>query len=297
MLRVALRPRFLGMLALMVVATLVCGLLATWQWDRAHQVITDQAAEPAQLGDIRGVLEVGDPVTNEIAGEFVTARGSFVPGEQVLVPGRNIDDTEAVLVISSLLVDVDDGTQARLPVARGWLPATDVTDAEGRIDSALAPAAPQGEIEISGQLEASEAASGGVDEGVVREIATPLLVNEWGSPMYSGYLSLSEPSGTLQALPEAESDFSRGLNWQNIGYSFQWVIFGGFFLYLWWRSVRATYLDEVADRREAMQKLLGEEESRPSGEEEPRPSGGDDPAHSRTPAVAMTTGPPSDKDV
>lgn len=281
MLRVALRPRFLGMLALMVAATVVCGLLATWQWDRAHQVLTDQAAEPAQLGDIRGVLEVGDPVTNEIAGETVTATGSFVPGEQLLVPGRNVEGTEAVLVISSLLVELDDGTSARLPVARGWLPSADVTDAEGRIDPALVPAAPQGEIEISGRLEASEAASGGVEGSVVREIATPLLVNEWGTPMYAGYVSLDEPVGALRALPAAESDFSRGLNWQNIGYSFQWVIFGGFFLFLWWRSVRATYLDEAAERREAMQKLLGE----------------DDPAPSRTTAVETTTVPHPDKDV
>src|SRR5699024_961679 len=281
MLRVALRPRFLGMLALMVAATVVCGMLATWQWDRAHQVLTDQAAEPAQLGDIRGVLEVGDPVTNEIAGETVTATGSFVPGEQLLVPGRNVEGTEAVLVISSLRVELDDGTSARLPVARGWLPAADVTDAEGRIDPALVPAAPQGEIEISGRLEASEAASGGVEGSVVREIATPLLVNEWGAPMYAGYVSLDEPVGALRALPAAESDFSRGLNWQNIGSSFQWVIFGGFFLFLWWRSVRATYLDEAAERREAMQKLLGE----------------DDPAPSRTTAVETTTVPHPDKDV
>ena len=281
MLRVALRPRFLGMLALMVAATVVCGLLATWQWDRAHQVLTDQAAEPAQLGDIRGVLEVGDPVTNEIAGETVTATGSFVPGEQLLVPGRNVEGTEAVLVISSLLVELDDGTSARLPVARGWLPAAEVTDADGRIDPALVPAAPQGEIEISGRLEASEAASGGVEGSVVREIATPLLVNEWGAPMYAGYVSLDEPVGALRALPAAESDFSRGLNWQNIGYSFQWVIFGGFFLFLWWRSVRATYLDEAAERREAMQKLLGE----------------DDPAPFRTTAVETTTVPHPDKDV
>lgn len=281
MLRVALRPRFLGMLALMVAATVVCGLLATWQWDRAHQVLTDQAAEPAQLGDIRGVLEVGDPVTNEIAGETVTATGSFVPGEQLLVPGRNVEGTEAVLVISSLRVELDDGTSARLPVARGWLPAAEVTDADGRIDPALVPAAPQGEIEISGRLEASEAASGGVEGSVVREIATPLLVNEWGAPMYAGYVSLDEPVGALRALPAAESDFSRGLNWQNIGYSFQWVIFGGFFLFLWWRSVRATYLDEAAERREAMQKLLGE----------------DDPAPSRTTAVETTTVPHPDKDV
>jgi hypothetical protein len=75
--------------------------------------------------------------------------------------------------------------------------------------------------------------------------------------MFAGYVSLDEPAGGLRPVPAAESEFSRGLDWQNLGYSLQWVMFGVFFLYLWWRSVRTTHLDEVADRREAMQRALG----------------------------------------
>lgn len=261
MLRVALRPRFLGLLALMVVATVVCGLLATWQWDRAHQAITDKAAGSEQLGDIRGVVGVGEAVTNSIVGDTVTAVGTYAPGEQVIVPGRNIGGTEAVLVVTSLLIELDDGSQGRLPVLRGWIPAAELTAEDGQIDPSLAPAAPQGEVEISGRLEASEAASGGVVDGVASEIATPLLVNEWGSPMFAGYVSLDEPAGGLRPVPAAESEFSRGLDWQNLGYSLQWVMFGVFFLYLWWRSVRAAHLDEIADRREAMEQILAENAS------------------------------------
>src|SRR5690606_29389397 len=112
MLRVALRPKFLGLLALMVVATIVCGLLASWQWDRAHRAISQQVAEPADLGDIRDSFAVGDPVTNELQGSTVSATGSYAPGEQVLVPGRVIEDTDAVLVISALLVEQADGSTA-----------------------------------------------------------------------------------------------------------------------------------------------------------------------------------------
>lgn len=82
MLRVALRPRFLGLLALMVAATIVCGLLAGWQWDRAHHALTDKAAGSEQLGDIRDVVGVGDAVTNAIVGDIVTASGSYVPGSR-----------------------------------------------------------------------------------------------------------------------------------------------------------------------------------------------------------------------
>ena len=126
MLRVALRPRFLGLLALMIVATIVCGLLAGWQWDRAHRALTDKADGPQQIGDIREVVGVGDAVTNEIVGDIVTVDGRFAAGEQVLVPGRRIEGQDAVIVVTAFLVELEDGTEARLPVARGWLPAEDV---------------------------------------------------------------------------------------------------------------------------------------------------------------------------
>jgi cytochrome oxidase assembly protein ShyY1 len=258
MLRVALRPRFLGFLALMVAATLVCGLLAGWQWDRAHRAMSDKADGPQQLGAIQDVVGVGDAVTNEIVGDIVTAEGTYQPGQQILVPGREIDGEDAVIVVAAFLVELDDGTEARLPVARGWVPAAEVTGPDGALDASLAPAVPEGQVSLSGRLEASESASGGVEDGIAREIATPLLVNEWGSPMYAGYLALDETSAPLEAMPAAQSEFSRGLNWQNIGYSFQWVMFGGFFLYLWWRSVRTTQLDEEADRREQLERLLDE---------------------------------------
>ncbi|WP_193104843.1 SURF1 family protein [Brachybacterium sp. FME24] len=256
MLRVALRPHFLGLLALMVVATIVCGLLATWQWERAHHALADKAAGAEQLGDIRDVVGIGDPVTNAVVGDIVTATGQYAADEQIIVPGRLIDGEEAVIIVASLHLDLEDGTEARLPVARGWVPADEITGPDGELDPALAPPLPSGEVEVSGRLEASESAAGGIDGGIAGEIATTLLVNVWGSPMYSGYLAQVDPTGALEPMPEAQSEFSKGLDWQNIGYSLQWVLFGGFFLYLWWRSVRTAHLDELAERREAMQESL-----------------------------------------
>ena len=290
MLRVALRPRFLGMLALMVVATLVCGLLAGWQWDRAHRAISDKADGPQQLGEIQDVVGVGDAVTNEIVGDVVTAEGRFQPGRQILVPGREIDGEDAVIVVASFLVELEDGTEARLPVARGWVPAAEVTGTDGTLDADLAPPVPEGTVAVSGRLEASESASGGIADGVASEIVTPLLVNEWGSPMYAGYLALDEAGAPLHVLPAAESEFSRGLNWQNIGYSFQWVMFGGFFLYLWWRSVRSTCLDEAADRREELERLLEEADDSAHGDRALTVSG-------TGPAPRPIPDPTSDKDV
>ncbi|PWH07704.1 hypothetical protein DEO23_03525 [Brachybacterium endophyticum] len=256
MLRVALRPRFMGLLALMVVATLVCGLLATWQWDRAHRAMQQQSAVDRSLGSIQDVVQPGDAVTNSIQGGIVRAEGSYDPDQQVLVPGRRIDGEDAVIVVTALHVRTDDGTTALLPVARGWVPEEDVTGKDGQPDPGRAPAPPSGRVDVSGRLEASESASQGIEHGIAQEIATPLLVNEWGEPMYAGYVGVDHAADGLRAMPAAESAFSTGLNWQNLGYALQWVLFGGFFLYLWWRSVRTAYLDELAERRERMQSRL-----------------------------------------
>lgn len=249
MLRTALQPRFLGLLALMVAATAVCGLLATWQWDRAHRAITgrpDAGDRPVALAQ---ALPLGEPVTNERAGDPVVAAGTFAPSEQVLVPGRRIDGTDAVIVVTALHVPQPGGGVARLPVARGWMPAADATGADGALDPSRVPAPPSGAVEVTGLLEASEAATDGIADGTAREIATPLLVNAWGEPMYAGYLAQTSEAEGLHPMPEAQSAFSRGLDWQNLGYAAQWVLFGGFFLYLWWRSVRTAYGDQRAAER------------------------------------------------
>lgn len=284
MLRTALQPRFLGLLALMIAAAVVCSLLATWQWDRAHRALTAKTQAVQDLGDIRDVTPVGGAVTNEISGRIVTARGTYAPGEQVLVTGRSISGEDAVIVVSALVVRQKDGSSARLPVARGWLPAADVAGADGAPDPARAPAPPSGDVEVRGRIEASEAATGGVEHGIAPEIATPMLVNAWGRPMYAGYVAQfggpdQSPSAggamALRELPASGSSFTRGLNLQNLGYALQWGLFAAFFLYLWWRVVRAAHLDELAAHRErvlAMAHPAPGSSPEPAGQSDPEPS-------------------------
>ena len=69
MLRVALRPKFLGLLALMATATLVCGLLANWQFERATRALDAReettSAEPVPIEEL---MDAHAPVTNAVQG-------------------------------------------------------------------------------------------------------------------------------------------------------------------------------------------------------------------------------------
>lgn len=310
MLSVALRPKYLGILALMVAATLVCGLLANWQWDRATRALDiTQAAQDSAPVPVSTLLGVGDTVTNETQGRLVSLTGHFEPEFQAVSPGRRIDGDEAAVVITSFLITDGELAGVRVPVARGYLPlasadgaasSADHTDADDTgtgtgTSSAAAdawahiPPPPTGTVELVARLEASEGASDALDTSgdasipVIDTISSPLLVNMWGGPMLAAYLAITDPAAAhieaavgpdasawtsdLGHLPSAESHFSSGLNLQNFGYMLQWIVFGVFFLYIWWRTVRTQYLDEARERRLALEARVsqgaGREQSAP----------------------------------
>lgn len=280
MLRVALRPKFLGLLALMATATLVCGLLANWQFERATRALDAReettSAEPVPIEEL---MDAHAPVTNAVQGRLASFTGEFVPSEQVLVPGREIDGHDAAVVVTNARITQGPLRGTSIPVARGYTTAPSS-------EWGTLPEPPTGSHEIVVRLEASEEASGTVhregDGGVatVGTLSSTLLVNVWEGPMLAGYGALTNEARQYMAgpgesdgasataadawrdlgpLPAAQSSFTSGLNLQNFGYMLQWILFGVFFLYIWWRSVRSTYLDEQAERRlELESRLAGE---------------------------------------
>lgn len=280
MLRVALRPKFLGLLALMATATLVCGLLANWQFERATRALdAREETTSAAPVPIEELMDAHAPVTNAVQGRLASFTGEFVPSEQVLVPGREIDGHDAAVVVTNARITQGPLRGTSIPVARGY-----TTAPSSEWDTLPEPST--GERTIVVRLEASEEASGTVrhegDGGVatVGTLSSTLLVNVWEGPMLAGYGALTNEARQYMAgpgesdgasataadawrdlgpLPAAQSSFTSGLNLQNFGYMLQWILFGVFFLYIWWRSVRSTYLDEQAERRlELESRLAGE---------------------------------------
>lgn len=282
MLRVALRPKFLGLLALMATATLVCGLLANWQFERATRALDardeTQSAAPVPIEEL---MDAHAPVTNAVQGRLASFTGEFVPSEQVLVPGREIDGHDAAVVVTNARITKGPLRGTSIPVARGYTTAPSS-------EWGTLPEPPTGSHEIVVRLEASEEASGTVrhegDGGVatVGTLSSTLLVNVWEGPMLAGYGALTNEARQYMAgpgesdgasataadawrdlgpLPAAQSSFTSGLNLQNFGYMVQWILFGVFFLYIWWRSVRSTYLDEQAERRLELESRLAGESS------------------------------------
>ncbi len=254
MLRAAVRPRMLVMLALLVGAALVCGRLGAWQLDRAEVRGERAAAEALAAAESAPVVGLGTvlaPQTTfpgELVGRRVEVAGTYDAGGQLLVVDRELDGRSGYLVLTPLRVsdpdpggasagDATSGVGAVLPVVRGW-----VADP----DDAAVLAVPAGPVTVTGYLQASEdSGSAALPAGRTDSVSSAELLGDWGGPIWTGYvvLSGSQPAQdeSLVLLP-VPTRSGTGLNIQNLAYAAQWWIFGGFALFLWWRLVR----DEAA---------------------------------------------------
>ena len=263
MIAVALRPRMLVLLLVFLAAAAVCARLGVWQLDRAQargdlaaaHAAAEQASEgPESLG---ALLAPQSTFPGDLVGRQGWGEGGYDAAGQLLVAGRAHDGQEGFLVLTPLRVS-EDGTGGQswahlsgapiLPVVRGWIPAGEATpDAEQ-----LTP--PTGTVHLTGYLQASEAK--GYTElpaGQTDSISSAALANDWGSPIYSGYLVVvsSDPAQdpALALLDRPSIEGGDGLNLQNLFYALQWWIFGAFAVALWLRTVRdeARKGDAVTD--------------------------------------------------
>ncbi|AEG43517.1 SURF1 family protein [Isoptericola variabilis] len=255
---VATQPRMIGILLLLLLAAAVCARLGVWQLDRAYeraQLAAQQEAAEALAAGPEGVGVLLPPQTSfpgELVGREVWVTGTYEAAGQVLVAGRALEGRTGYLVLTPLRVS-DDGTGGAswaslsgppvVPVVRGWVASPE--DGAGL-------AVPEGEVRVTGWLQASEATSdapvpdnpGGPP--LTDAISTGALVNDWGGPIYSGYVVLtsSEPGQVAAAdggpapLPRPVIEGGDGVNLQNVFYALQWWVFGLFAVALWVRLVR-----------------------------------------------------------
>ena len=56
--------------------------------------------------------------------------------------------------------------------------------------------------------------------------------------MYFGYVTAAEPAPGLEPISSPPPEESVELNWLNVFYAVEWVVFAGFAIFLWYRLVR-----------------------------------------------------------
>ncbi|GAA2271977.1 SURF1-like protein [Streptomyces ruber] len=247
MYRFLLTPRWWGINIFVLLAIPFCVFMGSWQLSRFEDRVethraADEQAEVAKHETARPLDELL-PVDKETSGRQVTATGRY--GTQLLVPERKLDDRRGYYVLT--LLRTDDGRS--LPVVRGWLPGT--------ADPAKAPAAPTGEVTVTGALQASETPGsngvpslGGLPEGQTGAISAASLINLVQDDLYDAWITLTEADSGMTAVPAtAPNDTGLDLKaFQNLGYTGEWFVFAGFVLFMWFRLFRRE-VESVRDAR------------------------------------------------
>jgi cytochrome oxidase assembly protein ShyY1 len=237
--RFLLTRRWLGLAALMFGLAVVMVGLGNWQLSRFQQksAINDRidAAAVAAPVPVADVLAVGRAPGRGERYTRVTATGRYDTANEILARGRTIDDRVGFEVLTPLVLA--DGTA--LLVDRGWIPAG--ADALTIPDY---PAAPGGEVTVTGAVRLPERQLGRVDRTdgrlQVRRINPAQLAGSLPYPVLGGYVSIDQ-DGLRPVSVEYEGTL------QNGGYALQWWAFAALtlvgYVYLVRRQVRENRAD------------------------------------------------------
>lgn len=263
MLRTALRPRWLALLVVVLVAATGMARLGQWQWDRAHdnaapRVEATLQRPPVPLPD---VLRARQTFTGAVADRAVVAEGTFDAGRQLLVAQRRLAGETGWWVLTPLVLA--DGSA--VGVVRGWVASPD--------DPAAAPSAvPAGPVALTGFLRPGEPPAprtpgegSGLPAGRIDRVDLTQLISRWPWPLLTGYVvatgyrpvtgatagatagaAVPAVPASLRPVPPIPPDRAAGLDWRNVSYAVQWFLFAAFGLFMWWRLVRDDHAGTLA---------------------------------------------------
>ena len=232
MIRTALRPAWLALLALLVVVVVAFYQLGMWQLGvsssaASREFAAEQAARPTV--PLTEAIDPQSTFPDDGAGRSVLVTGSYRSDQQFLVPRRLLEGQEGYWVVTPVRVEP---TGALLPVVRGFV-----------TDPAQADRPPGTRVELTGTLAPGEAPGpAGLPEGQRGSIDTAELVNDWDAPIYDGFLFATEerPDLTASAVQRVPPPVfgETGVIWRNVGYGLQWFLFAGFAVYMYLRFLR-----------------------------------------------------------
>lgn len=258
--KTALKPRWIAGFVFAIAVSGVFVLLSQWQFGRSTQpeVPTNPATE--QVRPLTDTLQPGEFFHGTDADQMVSAQGSYDPAKQLLVPGRLHDGKTGYWVVSAFAVDgapaltgAAASPQTWIPVARGWV---------AEPGDALAP--PSGTLELTGRLLPSEAPVPGTapKPGEATAVSVAELINYWEVSSYPGFVaataevangvdvSAAAVQGELLPLDIGPQPPAQQINWLNLFYSLEWVVFAGFALFIWWRLVKDDYHRDLEESLE-----------------------------------------------
>jgi cytochrome oxidase assembly protein ShyY1 len=252
--RFLVSPRALVLHVLMALCVVVCVFLAVWQWNRAHARVVDPTAAPAV--ELAELSTPGPALSGRVVGRMVVAEGRYLAQDRYFVTARSRDGVAGEWVLVPL--ELADGS--KVAVVRGFV--TDRADPAART--------PAGVVVVEGRLQPSEdltqAPRDAVSDpsgGSLSGVAASELVGLVGRPIHPGWIAAVSETPAPNPAPARLADRELlipdgGLKLQNVAYTLQWALFGGFVVMVYrrflldaWNDYRAADAESSEAGREA----------------------------------------------
>lgn len=237
---VARRPKWIGVLLLALGVAAAFAALGQWQLERSFT-----GGEPEFDTEVAVPLtEIAQPQQPVMAEAYrlVDTEVQFVAEDYLAVGGRVDAAGTGYWVVGHGVTP--DG--ASLAVALGW------TATEGEATSAIQRLRTDAPTDISGRYLPSEQPSeSDFQKGIRTSVSVADLINVWSQPpagVYGGILIAADAPAGMTAIDAPPPDTSVQVNLLNLFYAVEWVIFGGFAVFLWYRVVK----DEVEKENEGV---------------------------------------------
>lgn len=254
--RLALTPKWLGSLLLVLVLVTCFVGLSTWQVNRAqHKNDVTESADVDQVKDFNDVMNAQAPMPGILADQRVSLSGHWVPDAQVVVPDRVLDGESGYWVVTMFAPDgahLGEGVEAgdaqdktiAIPVLRGF-----TTEKSTAMNSRAA----EGPVEITARIGPIEGPQPGNDlpEGEVHTVSTSQIINLFPDLLtYSGFLLPESAQGAaasvgtdgLSFVPPTTTRDEGGFDLQSAVYAIEWLIFAAMALYMWWQLLRDDFM-------------------------------------------------------
>lgn len=266
MFRTALRPKSLIVLAVCLSIATVFVLLSRWQLSSSEEgrTVFDPAKETVQ--PLVNAIPAGEPALASFADQAVEAEGSYREDSTVVIEGRIQNGDTGWWVVNALTVTdsagqwSDAGQDMVIPVVRGWI---------SEPQAAQEIQVPSGDVVVVGRFLPPEAplSTEDQDPDVYRSMSPAQLTNVWDAPVYSGFVTADAEStaadgpqinddGTLpqdgellspglQVVQVDQQPTDTSVNWLNLFYAVEWIVFAAFALWIWYRSVADDHKRET----------------------------------------------------